>query len=147
MRIRIRDLVSPGSGIWDRKKSDPESGINIIFPDPQHWCQVNPSEADLIVCWSLTAESSVSYCSLVGRLNFVSNSPDQCGVSNIYNAALAGDKLNYKCPCVVNLAWHYEITQKITKWGHFKGSKWSLAQNQDLSRGPRLFCPLALLSP
>jgi hypothetical protein len=23
MRIRIRDLVNPGSGIWERKKPDP----------------------------------------------------------------------------------------------------------------------------
>jgi hypothetical protein len=39
MRIRIRDLFNPGSGIRDGKKTDPGSGINI--PDPPHWLEMN----------------------------------------------------------------------------------------------------------
>jgi hypothetical protein len=38
MRIQIRDLVNPGYGIRDMKKTDPGSWINI--PDPQHCVQV-----------------------------------------------------------------------------------------------------------
>jgi hypothetical protein len=30
---------------------------------------------------------------------------------------------------------------QIPKWRQFKDSKWSLAQNLDFLRGPRLFCP------
>ena len=30
---------------------------------------------------------------------------------------------------------------KITLWGHFKDSKWSLAQNLDFLRCPQLFWP------
>ncbi len=42
--------------------------------------------------------------------------------------------------CAVNVGGNYGINSlKITKWGHFKDSKWSLAQNLDFSRGPRLF--------
>jgi hypothetical protein len=31
MRMRIRDLVNPGYGIRDVKKSDPGSGINTAY--------------------------------------------------------------------------------------------------------------------
>jgi hypothetical protein len=31
---------------------------------------------------------------------------------------------------------------QITKWGQFKDSKWSLAQNLDFLRGPRLLSHL-----
>jgi hypothetical protein len=38
--MRIRDFVTPESGIQDGKNSDPGSEINIPFPDPQHF--LNP---------------------------------------------------------------------------------------------------------
>ena len=36
----------------------------------------------------------------------------------------------------------WNLLCQITKWGQFKDLKWSLAQNLDFSRGPRLFWPL-----
>jgi hypothetical protein len=37
MRIRIRDLINPRSGIKDGKSRILHPGSGIIIPDPQHW--------------------------------------------------------------------------------------------------------------
>ncbi len=52
---------------------------------------------------------------------------------------------NYQCLCAVNVGGNYEINPlKIIKWGYFKDSKWSLAQNLT---GRAILVPKKLRAP